>query len=176
VAGYNDPTNLDSTYPDSGTDPSVQIHQQLHDHIQTITNKIDKDTFPSASLPVWVFNSGTGLMVPRALLSTDVPGITTESVSGTAYTFVLADAGKLKETTNVATATLTVPPNSSVAFPVGTQVALRQYGSGQLVVAAGAGVTIRSYLAQLKSVGQYAELMLTKRATDEWLLAGPTVA
>ena len=46
---------------------------------------------------------------------------------------------------NVATAnTLTVPPNSSVPFQVGTQVAVRQYGAGVTTLTAGAGVTIRS--------------------------------
>jgi hypothetical protein len=176
MASSNLPVNIDSSYPDSGSDPSVQLHQAYHDAIHKIVNLVDKDTLPSSTLPFWAWSTGTSTMVPRALLSTDVPTITTEVISGTSYTFVLADGGKLKETTNVATATLTVPPNSSVAFPVGVQIALRQYGTGQLVVAAGAGVTIRSYLSQLKSIGQYAELLLTKRATDEWVLAGPTVA
>lgn len=176
MAGWALPVNIDTQYPDSGSDPSVALHQQYHDKIHSIVNLFDKDTAPTAALRFWVYNSGTGVFVPSALLSSDIPTITTESVSGTTYTLVLADAGKLKETTNVAAVTLTVPPNSSVAFAVGTQVALRQYGTGQITVAAGVGVTIRSYLAQLKSIGQYAELLLTKRASDEWLLAGPTSA
>ena len=37
--------------------------------------------------------------------------------TGTSYTLVLADAAKIVECANAAAITLTVPPNSSVAFP-----------------------------------------------------------
>jgi hypothetical protein len=77
---------------------------------------------------------------------------------------------------NVASAnTLTVPPNSSVAFAVGTVIPVRQYGAGQTTVTPGAGVTIRNRGAALKLAGQYAEGSLHKRATDEWVLTGDTV-
>ena len=44
--------------------------------------------------------------------------------TGTAYTLVLADAFKLVAMNNAAANTLTVPPNSSVAFPIGTRIDL----------------------------------------------------
>jgi hypothetical protein len=88
------------------------------------------------------------------------------------YTLVLADEGKLVET-NVASANnLTVPPNSSVAFPVGTQVLVSQYGAGQTTIVAGAGVTLRSSGTKLKLSAQYAIATLIKIATDEWMLSG----
>lgn len=88
------------------------------------------------------------------------------------YVLVLADEGKLVEM-NVASAnTLTVPPNSSVAFPVGSTVYVRQYGAGTSTITAGAGVTIRSRGSLIDLAGQYAEAVLTKRATDEWVLSG----
>jgi hypothetical protein len=60
------------------------------------------------------------------------------------YTLVLSDADKLVEM-NVATANnLTIPLNSSVAFPTGTQILLAQYGAGQTTVVATSGVTVRS--------------------------------
>lgn len=99
--------------------------------------------------------------------------ITTQA--GTAYTLVLSDAATTVETNNAAVNTLTVPPNSEVAFPVGTVVRLVQYGAGQTTVAAGAGVTIRSPGAALKLSGQYAQATLVKRGTDEWILGGNVV-
>lgn len=97
-------------------------------------------------------------------------GINTQT--GTTYTLVLSDKGKVVERNNAAANTLTVPPNSSVAFPVSSWIDLRQMGAGQTTIAAGAGVTIRSNGAKLKLTGQYAGATLTKRATDEWTIDG----
>lgn len=88
------------------------------------------------------------------------------------YTAVLTDDAKVVEM-NVATAnTFTVPPNSSVAFPNGTQIDVVQYGAGQVTVTPGAGVTIRSAGALTKTRVQYSGVTLYKRGTDEWVLNG----
>jgi hypothetical protein len=74
---------------------------------------------------------------------------------------------------NVAGAnTLTVPPNSSVAFPTGTVLEGVQYGAGQTTITPGAGVTIRSSGGKLKTTAQYSSFSLRKIATDEWIAAG----
>jgi len=71
---------------------------------------------------------------------------------------------------------VTVPPNSSVAFPVGTQIEVTQTGAGKTTLAQGSGVTITS-LASYKSIaGQYASATLYKRATDTWQLSGSLIA
>lgn len=98
--------------------------------------------------------------------------VTTTSQAGTTYTLALADAGTVVELSSATPVTVTVPPNSGAAFPVGTSIVLRQYGAGQVTVAQGAGVTIRSRGAALKMAGQYAEATVTQRATDEWVLSG----
>lgn len=41
MAGPGLPTNTDSTYADSGTDPTVKLHQQHHDAIHGIVNRFD---------------------------------------------------------------------------------------------------------------------------------------
>lgn len=89
------------------------------------------------------------------------------------YTLVLGDAGKVIELTAASGVNLTIPPNSSVAFPVGTIINAYQGGAGAVSFVAGAGVTIRNN-APLS--GQYAEASLRKRATDEWVLTGDTTA
>lgn len=91
--------------------------------------------------------------------------------TGTTYTLVLADAFKLVTMANAAANTLTVPPNSSVAFPVGTRIDLGQDAAGQTTIAAGAGVTIRTP-ETLKLRKQWAKATLIKRATDTWDLEG----
>lgn len=92
------------------------------------------------------------------------------------YTLVLADAGGLLRM-NVATAnTVTIPPNSSVAFPTGTQMFLSQAGAGQTTLVAGSGVTINSFGAKLKFAGQYAGVTLVKIATNTWNAYGNLTA
>jgi len=88
------------------------------------------------------------------------------------YTLALADRGKLVEM-NVATANnLTVPLDSSVAFPIGTKIDVSQYGAGQTTVVATSGVTVRSAGGALKLAAQYSGATLVKIATNEWYLFG----
>lgn len=88
------------------------------------------------------------------------------------YQLALTDEGKLVEM-NVASANnLTVPPNSTIAFPTGTQILLSQYGAGTTTVVAGSGVTIRSADSMLDLRAQYSGATLVKIATNEWYLFG----
>ena len=92
--------------------------------------------------------------------------------TGTTYTFVLGDAGKLVTSSNASAQTLTVPPNSSVAYTVGTQILVTQVGAGRLTLAEGSGVTINSGDSMKSLSDQYCLVSLIKTATDTWLLMG----
>lgn len=98
--------------------------------------------------------------------------LTARAVTGTTDTLVYADMGGVVEFQNGSATTCTVPPNSSVPLPIDSIINLFQYGVGQVAVAAGAGVTIRSAGSRLKLTGQYSAASLRKRATDEWWLFG----
>jgi hypothetical protein len=98
--------------------------------------------------------------------------LTLNAQTGTTYTLVLTDSAKFVTLSNASAITATVPPNSSVAFPTGTQVNLMQLGAGQVTVAAGAGVTLRSAGTLVKTSAQYAVATLLKIASDEWVLVG----
>ena len=99
-----------------------------------------------------------------------------ESAQTASYTLVLGDAGKMVTMTNASANNLTVPPNSSVAFPVNTRIDIIQYGAGQTTVVAGAGVTIFASGSKLKLTGQYSGASLWKKATDTWVLVGDVTA
>ena len=88
------------------------------------------------------------------------------------YTLVLADAGKVIEMNKGSGVNLTIPPNSSVAFPVGTQIAVVQLGAGQVTIVEGSGVTTRSDGDKAKISGQYSSCVLIKHETDEWYILG----
>jgi hypothetical protein len=87
------------------------------------------------------------------------------------YTLVLADKGKLVEVSNASANNLTVPLNSTVAYPVGAQINILQTGAGQTTVVATGGVTINA-TPGLKLRAQWSSATLIKRATDTWVLVG----
>lgn len=102
---------------------------------------------------------GTSLVAVRAITASD--------------TLVLADAGKAIEATHASTGiVVTVPPNSSVAFPIGTVIEVGRFGAAAVTIAAGAGVTINSAGGLLAARAQYSSMSLRKRGTDLWQLAG----
>ena len=91
------------------------------------------------------------------------------------YTLVLGDAYKLVEISNASANTLTVPLNSSVAFPTGTQITILQTGAGQTTVAGTGGVTVNG-TPGLKLRAQWSSATLIKRGTDTWVLIGDVTA
>jgi hypothetical protein len=92
------------------------------------------------------------------------------------YTLVLSDADKLVEMNVGSANNLTIPLNSSVAFPTGTQILLAQYGAGQTTIVATSGVTIRSNGGKLKLNVQYSGATLIKIAENEWYCFGDIVS
>lgn len=92
--------------------------------------------------------------------------------TGTSYTLALSDAGKIVRCANSGPIGLTVPNNTTVAFPVGTVIGVRQGGSGQITIGGEGGVTINSYLGANVTAGQYAGATLHKIDTNLWELDG----
>ena len=102
-----------------------------------------------------------------------VSPLQTRVVSTTSDTLVLADAGKMVECNNSSLVTVTVPTNSSVAYPTGTQIQFLQVGTGQISFS-GAGVTLNASPGT-KTRGQWSAATLIKRGTDTWVVIGDLV-
>ena len=85
------------------------------------------------------------------------------------YTLTLADKFGVVEMDVASANTVTVPPNSTVAYPVGTLIRVTQIGAGVTTIAAGSGVTVLSPFG-LVLPAQNATVELRKRATAEWVL------
>jgi hypothetical protein len=94
-----------------------------------------------------------------------------ENFSSTAYTLVLADAGKYKRYTNTVATTVTVPPQSSVTWVADTEIYFEQSNTGQITIAAGSGVTLVSS-ETLKTFARYSVIALKRTAQNEWTLTG----
>jgi len=116
-------------------------------------------TSDGAATPVWEYAHALPLEL--------------EAQIGTTYTLVLGDAGKLVTLTNASAITLTIPTKATVAFPIGTEVKLYNGGAG-LVTVGGAGVTLNASGTKVKLTAQYSMAIITKIATDTWVLSGDT--
>jgi hypothetical protein len=88
------------------------------------------------------------------------------------YTLVLADKGKVLRVNSSSNRTITIPLNSSVAFPIDTEIALIRYGSGTVSISPTSGVTLNSISSNRKVKDRYGSCALKKIGTDEWVLVG----
>lgn len=123
-------------------------------------------------------------MIFDEMKAQDATRLATSAVNnqtGTSYTFVLTDAGKIVEFENGSAVTVTIPPNSSVAFEYpetngnGARIDIVAAGAGTVTIQGGSGVTLRSADSATNLRAQYSAATLYQRAKDEWLLAGDIV-
>jgi hypothetical protein len=139
---------------------------------QTLTNK----TIDAASntLTGVVTLTGTQTLTNKTLTSPLI-NLGINAQTGTTYTTVLADNGKLVTQTNASAIATTIPLNSSVAYPVGAQINIAQMGAGQVTISGAGGVTIASTGATAtapKLRAQYSTATAVQTATDTWLIMG----
>ncbi|NCX38106.1 MAG: hypothetical protein EBX11_06595, partial [Actinobacteria bacterium] len=97
--------------------------------------------------------------------------------SGTARTLGSSDAYKILEFTSSSSITVTIPNDASdTTFPIGSYVEVRQMGGGQITVSATSPATLVATDNQYKTRVQYSAIVLEKRASNAWYLAGDTTA
>lgn len=105
--------------------------------------------------------------------TSDQVSVVTRSVRTGSYTLVLNDAGALVEMGSASAQTLTIPTNSSVAFPVGTKIDILQTGAGECSIAPVDGtVTLNSESNKRKINAQWQAVTLIKRDANTWVLIG----
>lgn len=114
------------------------------------------------------------LAAALAAIPEPVDSLLTVTTKTADATLALSDGNWLRM--NVATAnTITVPPDASVDFPIGTAINVRQMGAGQTTIVAGSGVTVAT-AETLNLRKQGAVVVLVKEAANEWALTGDTEA
>jgi hypothetical protein len=97
--------------------------------------------------------------------------------SGSSYTAVLTDNGKVVTMSNGSGNTFRIPTNASVAFPIGTQINVLQIGAGQTTINAvtSGTTTIQSTgatAAEPKLRVRYSAATCIKAGTDLWYVFG----
>jgi hypothetical protein len=130
---------------------------------QTLTNK----TLTSPTI--------NGATIATSTLTSPKVNLGINAQTGTTYTTVLDDNGKLVTQTNASPIATTIPLNSSVAYPVGAQITFSQMGAGQVTISGAVGVTIASTGATAtapKLRVQYSTATAIQTVTDTWLVVG----
>lgn len=102
--------------------------------------------------------------------STDTRLTVTVSSATTSYTLALEDANTAM--TFDGTLTVLVPDNSSVEFPIGTQLVIINRGSGTISIDAAGSATLYSAGSVYDITASKGVASLIKTAADEWYLAG----
>jgi hypothetical protein len=100
---------------------------------------------------------------------------TPNAQTGTTYTTVLADNGKLVTLSNASAVAVTIPLNASVAYPVGAQLNFAWVGVGAVTIQGAGGVTINSTGATPAVPAlriRYSSATAIQTATDAWLVVG----
>jgi hypothetical protein len=143
----------------------------------TQTNGIKWSAAASGDVTLTGVQTLTNKTLTSPVLNDPKLNLSINAQTGTTYTFVLTDNGKLVTASNASAQTYSIPTNASVAYPIGTQINLIQIGAGQVTVqAVTSGTTAvlsnATTAAAPKTRNQYAALTAIKVATDTWYVIG----
>lgn len=154
----------------TGTVTSITAGTGLSGGTITTSGTIAIDTATTADLT-------TAQTLTNKTLTAPVINLSLNAQTGTTYTFVLGDNGKLVTASNASAQTYSIPTNANVAYAVGTQINIIQIGAGQVTIQAvtSGTTTVASTGATAtapKLRAQYSSATLIKASTDLWYVVG----
>lgn len=138
------------------------ITKTYDDSANTLTLEIDSNVVATLS--------GTQTLTNKTLTS-PIVNLSLNEQTGTTFTPILSDNGKVVTLDNVDAILVTVPTNNDVSYPNGAQINLAQTGAGQVTIQGDTGVTVNG-TPGLKLRAQYSVATLIKVGTNSWILAG----
>lgn len=113
--------------------------------------------------------------IMRAFLNQQSVGFapTVVAVTDASKTLALSDGNTIQACDRATAQTITIPPNASVAFDVGTVIIFEQHGAGQVTLDGDTGVTVNGASGGSVAIdAQYLGCYLRKTATDTWIVIG----
>ena len=119
--------------------------------------------------------TGRGLIAAFKLIARNFAKIEPAAQDSGAADYIpaLTDAGRTVTRSRATAQTLTLPQDSAVAFPVGTEIKVIQTGAGALTFQAGSGATMqRDAFYTAVARGQHARVTATKVAANTWNISG----
>jgi hypothetical protein len=106
---------------------------KISDLTEDATPDLVADFFASADM-----SAGASKKVRPSSILGPAPGTET----GTPYVFALADAFKTKVFDSASAQAIEIPPNGTIAFPIGTRIRCYRKGTGLPTISPGSGVTL----------------------------------
>lgn len=161
-------TQLASTISDFNTAADARV-------VAGITGKADlaSPAFtgnPTAPTPS-AGDNDTSIATTAFVHATRGQYVSVNAQTGTTYTPALTDVGALVTLSNTSAITVTLPQDSSVAFPVGSRVDFAGINTGLVTFAAGSGATVNS-TPSLVTRARYSTVTAVKYAANTWLVVG----
>jgi hypothetical protein len=162
-------------YKASGTVTSITAGTGLSGGAITTSGTIAIDT--ATTVDVSTAQTLTNKTLTSPTLNAPLINLSLNAQTGTTYTFVLADNGKLVTASNASAQTYSIPTNASVAYPIGTQINIIQIGAGQVTInAVTSGTTTVSSTGatatEPKLRAQFSSATCIKASTDLWYVVG----
>lgn len=162
-------------YKASGTVTSITAGTGLSGGAITTSGTIAIDT--ATTVDVSTAQTLTNKTLTSPTLNAPLINLSLNAQTGTTYTFVLADNGKLVTASNASAQTYSIPTNASVAYPIGTQINIIQIGAGQVTInAVTSGTTTVSSTGATATTpklrAQFSSATCIKAATDLWYVVG----
>jgi hypothetical protein len=128
-------------------------------------------TATTGNLQEWILGASTVVASVNKDGLSNFTGTLSNEQTGD-YTLVLADKGKVLRVNSSSNRTVTIPLNSSVAFPIDTEIAILRYGTGTVSISPTSGVTLQSASGNRKVKDRYGSVALKKIGENEWVLVG----
>jgi hypothetical protein len=163
------------SYQGAGTVTSITAGTGLSGGAITTSGTIAIDT--ATTVDVSTAQTLTNKTLTSPTLNAPLINLSLNAQTGTTYTFVLADNGKLVTASNASAQTYSIPTNASVAYPIGTQINIIQIGAGQVTInAVTSGTTTVSSAGATSTApklrAQFSSATCIKANTDLWYVVG----
>lgn len=135
----------------------------------TIFSPNSLNTGPSQFESGQPFNSITSSRMRGLIDSLAGMSSSTQTLS---YIAALVDCGTRVLMNSAGAINFTIPPNTDVAFDVGTVMEIGQFGAGQVTIVAGSGVTIHSSNGFFATTARYSVISVWQQDIDVWWVSG----
>lgn len=160
------------TAADSVLSALGRLQKQISDAITAISGK--QDTLVSGT-NLKTVNGSSLLGAGDLSISAGAALAQVVEYTGTAKTLALTDINTIIDCTSGSAVTITIPPQSSVAWTADAEIHVRMSGTGPVSIAVGSGVTIPPLAAPIALSGQGAMVTLKRRSSDVWAVVGSVV-
>jgi len=97
-----------------------------------------------------------------------VKSLVQETIQTVSYTLALTDRSRVVTMNNAGAATVTIPTDAAVAFPIGSEIQITRIGAGSVTLAAAGGVTVNAGGTGNLALGE--TVTVRKRASNNWIV------